>query len=259
MDWSTRRKIFYGGIMAVFLLFVFILIFNTYFNKKPTCFDGKQNGEETGVDCGGSCQKICTFQVDQVSVLWRRAFKVASGRYNAIAYLENKNINALVQRVNYRFRFADKDNVFIASREGTAYIPPTGKFAIFEPAVGVGGSDIVYTTFEFIQVPIWQQAPEDKLKEIRINTSEYLLEDQNTTPRLTAKIKNNSLFKIPNISVVAILYDDLGNAIDSSRTFVDMLDREEEEVLIFTWQERFKENVSNIEIIPIYNILQVSI
>ncbi len=258
MDWSTRRKIFYLGMLAFFVVFLLFIVFQTFFNEKPTCSDGKQNGEESGVDCGGSCQQICSFQADEVSVFWSRAFEVVPGRYNAVAYLENKNINSLVQRVNYRFRFADANNVYIASREGTAYIPPTGKFAIFEPAIGTGTSVPVYTSFEFTQAPAWQQARADILNQIKIITSEYVFENS-TYPKLTAKIKNNSLLEIPNINVIVILYDRDGVAINSSRTFVDLLEREEEENLVFTWQEVFDREVANIEIIPIYNILQVRI
>jgi hypothetical protein len=258
MDWSTRRKVFYLGMLAFFVIFVLFIVFQTFFNEKPTCFDGKQNGEEAGIDCGGSCQQICSFQADEVSVFWSRAFEVVPGRYNAVAYLENKNINSLVQRVNYRFRFADTNNVYIASREGTAYIPPTGKFAIFEPAIGTGTSVPVYTSFEFTQAPAWQQARADILSQVRIITSEYVFENS-TSPKLTAKIKNNSLLEIPNINIIVILYDKDGVAINSSRTFVDLLEREEEEDLVFTWPDSFDREVSNIEIIPIYNILQVRI
>ena len=73
--------------------------------------------------------------MDEVSVIWTRAFKVISGRYNAVAYLENHNKNAAIYRIKYKFRFSDKDNIYIGKREGETFIPSSGKFAIFEAKI----------------------------------------------------------------------------------------------------------------------------
>ena len=122
MTWALKRQIFYiGTLILFFIIFSFLIIYPNS-NKKPTCADNKQNGNEAGVDCGGSCPKACLSQVDEVSVIWTRAFKVISGRYNAVAYLENHNKNTAVNRINYRFRFADANNVYIGKREGSTYI-----------------------------------------------------------------------------------------------------------------------------------------
>ena len=127
--WAFKRQVFYLAIVIAFVGAVGFLIIYPYFNKAPTCNDGKQNGVETGVDCGGSCSISCTTQVDQISILWSRAFRVVPGRYNAVAYLENKNENAVINSIKYRFRFADKDNIYIGKREGSTYVPPSGNFS----------------------------------------------------------------------------------------------------------------------------------
>src|SRR3989344_7111281 len=106
MTWAFKRQIFYILVFIVFVGVFGFLIFSPNLNKAPSCIDNKQNGNETGIDCGGSCAKACLTQVDQVSVLWARAFKVVSGHYNAIAYLENHNKNTAINKINYRFRFA---------------------------------------------------------------------------------------------------------------------------------------------------------
>ena len=60
-------------------------------NQAPTCTDGKQNGDELGVDCGGGCVDFCSNQITMPTVLWSRAFPVTTNVYNATAYIENKN------------------------------------------------------------------------------------------------------------------------------------------------------------------------
>ena len=259
MTWGFKRQIFYVGILIVFFLVFGFLIVRPSFNKAPTCSDGKQNGSETGVDCGGSCALACLAQVDEVSVLWARAFPVVPGRYNAVAYLENHNQGVAVNKINYRFRFADKNNVYIGKREGSTYIPPSGKFAIFEPAIGIGYSIPVYTTFEFTQVPQWIKISEEKKNQLQVLISEIVLSGETTSPVLSAIIKNNSFFTIPELSVVAILYDANHNAVSTSRTFFDSLDKEESREVTFTWPEPLPVEIVTKEIIPMYNIFLVKL
>lgn len=259
MNWAFRRQLFYASIAVAIVGFFGFIIIYPYFNKVPTCMDGKQNGTETGVDCGGSCQKACTFQVDQVSILWSRAFKVVDGRYNAVAYLENHNPNTAIDKIKYKFRFADKDNVFIGKREGETFVPPGGKFVVFEPAIDVGNSIPIYTTFEFTETPVWITVPKALITQVRVSVVGIRLENETTIPKLFATIKNNSLFRIPEVSFMVILYDEFGNAINASRTYLDVLLKEETKNISFTWPLPITTKVVSKEIIPMFNIFQVKL
>jgi len=259
MTWALKRQLLFLGIFIVLLLALGYLIISPYINKTPTCTDNKQNGDETGIDCGGSCAKACIFEVDQISILWARTFQVIPGRYNAVAYLENHNKNTVIKKINYRFRFADKDNIYIGKREGETFIPTGGKFAIFEAGIGVGNSIPVYTTFEFTEMPVWTKVSEDKVKQLKVLVSDIKLENQDTSPRLSTTIKNDSLFIIPEVSVIALLYDEKGNAVSASHTYLDVLETEESENINFTWPEPILGNVIAKEIIPLYDIFLVKL
>jgi len=259
MTWAFRRQLFYLAILVAFVLVFGFLIIYPHLNKAPTCTDNKQNGDETGIDCGGTCPKVCIFQVDKISIIWSRAFKVVPGRYNAVAYLENHNENTAINKIKYRFRFADKDNIYIGKREGETYVPPSGKFAVFEPAIDVGNSIPVYTTFEFTETPVWIQVSEEKINQLKIFVSDIRLENEDTSPRLSATVKNNSLFQIPEVNIIAFLYDEKGNAVSASRTYLDVLQGEENREITFTWPEAFSEKVIAKEIIPIFNIFFVKL
>ncbi len=259
MTWAFKRQIFYLAILVVFFSVFGFLIVRPYFNKAPTCNDRKQNGNEAGVDCGGSCLFACPSQVEDISVLWARSFRVVSGRYNAVAYLVNHNKNVAAQKINYRFRFADSENLYVGKREGSAFIPPSGNFAIFEPGIDVGYSTPVYTTFEFTQIPKWVQVGEEKLDQLKVSTSNIVLADERTSPVLSATIQNNSFFIIPEMDVVAILYDTNNNAVSASRTFVENLRAEEKRNISFTWPEPLPGEVVTKEIIPMFNIFSVKL
>ena len=259
MTWAFKRQISYLAILVAFFSVFGFLIIQPYLNQASTCSDHEQNGDEAGVDCGGACLLVCLSQVEDVSVLWARSFRVVPGRYNAVAYLVNHNKNAIVQKINYRFRFADANNLYIGKREGSSFIPPSGNFAIFEPGIDVGYSIPVYTSFEFTQVPQWIQVPQEKLDQLKISVSNIILAEEKTNPVLSATVKNNSFFIIPEMDIVAILYDAGGNALSASRTFVENLRAEEGREVNFTWPEPLSGQVVAQEIIPSFNIFSVKL
>lgn len=259
ITWALKRQIFYVVVLVSFFSFFGFLIIYPKINKPPSCFDNKQNGNETGIDCGGSCLSACIEQVDTVSVLWARAFKVVPGRYNAVAYLVNHNKNLAVKKINYKFRFADSNNIYIGKREGVAFIPPGGNFAIFEPGIDIGNSIPVYVSFEFTQKPQWLQLSPEKINQLKILVSNIKLADETSSPKLFATVKNNSLFTIFNIDFVTVLYDKNRNAISASRTYLNQLNPFQDADINFTWPEPLPGVVVVKEIIPMYNIFDVKI
>ena len=259
MTWALKRQIFYVVVLLLFLGVSGFLIIYPSLNKPPTCSDGIQNGNETGVDCGGSCPLACTAQVDSIFILWSRVFKVVPGRYNAVAYLENHNQNNVINKINYRFRFADTNNIYIGKREGATFVPPGGKFVVFEPAIDIGNSIPVYTSFEFTETPQWIVVPKEKINQLKVAVSNIQLQNEDTNPALSATIQNNSLFIIPAINVMTILYDASGNAVSASRSYLDVLKGGQKAEVNFTWPEPFSAKIIATEIIPMYNIFLVKI
>ena len=254
MTWAFKRQILDAIILILFIAGFAFLILYPKLNQAPTCSDFKQNGAETGVDCGGDCPRACFSVQDELSVVWARAFRVIPGRYNAVAYITNHNKNSAVRKINYRFRFGDENNIYIGKREGSTFIPPGGNFAIFEPGIGVGNSIPVYTTFEFTEAPMWLQVPPEKLSQLKVLVSDIRLTDETTAPRLTAVVQNTSLFTVKNLGVVAILYGTSGNALSVSRTILDELKPLQSKNIYFTWPEPLSAPVVAKEIIPVFDI-----
>jgi hypothetical protein len=259
MTWALKRQFLYIVILILFITaFAFLIIYPS-FNKAPTCFDYKQNGQESGVDCGGLCQRACLAQTDDISVIWARAFKVIPGRYNAVAYITNHNKNSAIQKINYRFRFGDANNIYIGKREGTTFVPPGGNFAVFEPGIDIGNSIPVYVTFEFTEAPVWLQVPSEKIEQLKVLVSNIELSDEATSPRLKATVRNNSLYTIPKVNVIAILHDASGNAVAASQTLVSSLSPLQNTAINFTWPEPFPGKVVETELIPMFDIFSVKL
>src|SRR3989344_7202851 len=94
MSWAARRRfiilLIIGAVVVAFLTTVGIATFY----DAPSCTDSKQNQDETGIDCGGSCSRICTAEAQPPTVLFTKAIQNGEGRVDVIAEIENKNADA---------------------------------------------------------------------------------------------------------------------------------------------------------------------
>lgn len=238
--WASKRKLRYVLALCSVLFVISFLLFYAVYHTPPTCLDGKKNGDERGVDCGGNCPILCSADVLSPLILWERAFKVTKEVYNLVAYVENPNLFATVTRAPYLFRIYDTDNILIAERTGGTFIPPKKKFAIFEPGIVVGERVPTRVTFEFTGNLTWEKAvPNENPLSVRSS----VLSREKEKPRIDADLVNNSLQAISNIEAVAIVFDGEGVAIGASRTFVDYLPKGESASLIYTWPEPFETGV----------------
>ncbi|HLP43710.1 MAG TPA: vWA domain-containing protein [Candidatus Nanoarchaeia archaeon] len=234
--WSFRRKLIYLSLTIIVLLVIVIIPTIFLIHEEPTCSDAKQNGDETGVDCGGSCELLCSFEAVNPTVLWSRAFRVTEDVYSAVAYIENQNSNSETW-APYTFRLYDAANSLIGSREGRTYIQKNKVIAVFEPNINTEGKIPARVSFEFSGKLEWQRNF-DVVPNLAITQKD--LTGENTKPRIDATIENKSLETAENIELVAIVYDNKENAIAASRTFVDSLSKDQAIHVAFTWPQPFK-------------------
>lgn len=247
--WAIQRKIIYLGIALVLFLILVILPVVYFLYQAPTCFDGKKNGRETGVDCGGECQLLCSFEGIAPIVLWSRAFKVTDGVYSVVAYIQNPNINSETS-ASYVFKLYDANNALIATKENIAFIPKNKILAVFEPNIGTQSKIPARVTFEFTEKLMWQKT--SRLPANLVVTQKSI-SGETDRPRVDAVVENQSAETIGRIETVAIVYDDNQNAIAASRTFIDKMDGNESVNIVFTWLLPFateKTRPSVVEIFP---------
>lgn len=258
LNWSSKKQISYFLVfLAIFTIGVFILIF-PYINKPPTCFDGKQNGDETGVDCGGDCARVCTNEAYGLVVSWSRAFSVSGGTYNLAAFVENQNTEAGIYNINYEFNVYDDDNVFIGRVSGSSFITPNTRNLIFEPSFDAGNRVPARVDFRFTNFPNWLRVDRSQRNAMSLDVQDIVFSNTFSYPRLEASVINNTLMDIRDIEVYAILYDSQDNVINTSKTFIQNLIKNSREKVYFTWPIPFKEQPSRIEILPQVNIFEIN-
>ena len=231
LSWSGKRQLLYTAVGAVLTLGFLVGLWVAVFSKPSTCFDGTQNAGERGVDCGGACALICSADASAPVVLWYRAFEVAPGFYNAVAYIENKNVGAGARRVKYSFRLFDERNILVVERTGSTDIPPVSVVPIIESAISVGNRTVASTQFAFADETItWT-------KNTRVLPAVYIRQ-QNLArdgSRLSATLVNDSIEDVRGLTVTAVLFDASGVARAASKSTLPLLYRRSSQEVVFTW------------------------
>ena len=249
--WSVKRK--RRILITIGILFVMLVTLNVIRaenSKQPTCFDGLQNGQETGIDCGGTCSKVCLDEINNLVVWWERPFKVAHGVYNTVAYVENQNLYSGIQKIYYEFRLYDKDNILVSQPvQGSTFIEANKRSAIFESGITTGDNEAYTVFFHINSVQDWDRVSQEYSYNL-FKITEPTLTNQTTAPKLSATVRNESFINFEEVPVVAILYNQKGNAIAASQTFIDILEQGTEQKVFYSWPEPFGDVVSRIEIIP---------
>ena len=247
-SWSQRRKFLYSGtILIIIILLVGIPVF-FFFHTTPTCSDGIKNGDETGVDCGGSCKKLCLDSFLAPQVAWTRIETVSPNMYHIATYIVNPNPTAVALDVPYHVVVYDAQGSEITEYADTVTLPPQRNTLAFNASVSTGKRVPAKALFEFTAPPQWQSAS-DPLAGLSVTNKKYTEGDSGTS--LSVTLTNSSIYTIPTTDVYAILYDKDGNALGFSKTVIDSVSGHSSVIAPFTWPTSFHGQVISIEVLPV--------
>lgn len=243
--WAFWRRVQYGAGVGAFFLVIFALIYASYIHTPASCFDGRQNGNERGVDCGGACARVCAFDTAEPSVLWSRAFRVTDGLYNAVAYIENTNLTFGTPELGYTFTLYDEGGSVITERSGTTVLLPDSINPIFEGRIAVGNKIPTRTFIELAPIDEWQEVDAGR-DQFTVRDRELIRAD--SEPRLDTTLFNTSLEDERDLEIVATIFDARGNALTASRSIVPLFEGREERNVVFTWPEPIAKTVRSCEV-----------
>ena len=249
-QWSRNRKRIVLGIVTLAVLILVGLPAFFLFYRAPTCFDGKMNGDERGVDCGGSCQLLCSSE--SVPLLLQgdpRVLTLSTNTYQVVALVKNSNNDAEIYNAGYTIKVYEATGaVPVLTIEGETYVPKGATFAIFEgPLVLEEGKIPQRATLEWKDDSIVWKKNDTEVPELVVRNQVYSRLDE--SPRLEAIVENQGLQNISNIDLVAVISDAQGNVFAASKTFVDSLAPGERSSVVFTWPRPFGHEIADTDII----------
>ncbi len=247
-SWSKRRKTLYATVITIIVVGAVIVPAFLIFYKAPTCSDGIKNGNEQGVDCGGSCQRLCQSSFLAPSLAWTRFEEVAPSLYNLAAYIVNPNTEAEAHSVPYHIALYDDRGVIITDTNDVVTLPPHRNTIAFQGAINAGKRIPTKALFEFTSAPNWYKH-KDQLAAIVVGEKKYIEDESGSS--LTVNLKNTSVYSLVNISVYAVLYGKDGNALGFSKTVLDEIPPQGSVIAPFTWPIDRHGSVISIEVLPV--------
>jgi Mg-chelatase subunit ChlD len=241
--WAFWRRVQYGAAFLTIVALATFGIYKTYFYTPGNCFDNTMNNDEVGVDCGGSCVRICAATVTAPTVVWTKSFEIVKGQYNALAYIENQNKIAATPALAYTFEFWNGTEK-IGEKSGTTVLPPSSVYPIFEGRLYFE-KEVTNTTLTLQPVELWVPAT---LGREQFKTTNLDLLAIDSDPRLSVTLENTALTKANGIEVVATLFNTVGEPITASQTFIDSFDGRSSKNIVFTWPQPLSKTIRSCEI-----------
>lgn len=243
LSWAQQRKLFFVSGVVLFCVVVFGGYGLISLYKAPNCGNNERDGNERGVDCGGSCLRVCRADVQAPVVNFVRTLNVEDGVWGAVASLENRSAGVGARNVPYVFKLYDAENLLLYERHGTAFIPPRKVFAIFEGQMKTGNRTPTRATFAFTSEPVFVRMTEPALT---LSTKGFTTGE--TGSFLQVVMRNPSRTAVEGIEATVLLYGTDGNVLAASATSVKKLNEEGSIPLTFTWPRQL-EDPARIEVL----------
>lgn len=246
MTWGQRRQFMYVSVILILLAVVIgIPTYNSHFNKVPTCFDNIQNQNEESIDCGGVCKKLCEFESLEPHKIFERFFNIGGGDNFAVALVENLNKDAYAFNASYLFKIYDKDNILLEERYGKTFIP-TGKiFALSEHTLYTGEREPAKVTFEFIGPINWQRG---NLQPPLFKVLEIAPDYEKEKPEVRISFQNEEVYRVDDVTIVAILSDEQGNVIAASQTIFESIPGQAKNEAVFVWPKPIETKPAKVDV-----------
>ncbi len=248
MTWASRRRLIISGLLIAVLAFLLGLFYFTTIRTAPSCLDQKQNQDEEGVDCGGSCLYVCTESQAQPSVRFVRTVSPIEGRTDVIAYVDNPNPGVAANDLPITIELYSPTNTVVAKKTGTVDLPPAATVPVFIPNF-FSGYETVARAFITFDTPyhLWYRYRDSRVipevKDVRV--------EEGREPRVFARVMNPSPTALKEVPFVVTIFDREGNAIAASRTIAPSIPARGTTDIVFTWPSTFQGLVSRVEVLPV--------
>ena len=154
-------------------------------------------------------------------------------------------------RLPYRVRLYDSNNILVALKEGRTFVNPREKFLLYEPDIATlervpTRAAIEFTSKDFFRI-------ERERPQLLVTRKDF----QNApNGQVRAVVKNQSLFAVKDIFVSAVLYDKDENALGVSVSKISEIPGEGEREVIFTWRQPFDPEPASIEVLARTNLTE---
>ncbi len=204
----------YRLIKQLVYIFIYCVIFflagwGAYklFINRPTCFDAKQNQNETGIDCGGPCPSCEIFGVPDPEVLWKKLLPATTKFSNLVIAMQNKTVRYGAENIDYRVKLIGADGRLIHEITNKIFILPSQIKYLIIPNIPILAKDAADIQFNI-----------EKIKWRTINVDNWLLSTRDVKARFSmgsdlgyitieGKVINRGAVMLDSVAVRCLLFD----------------------------------------------------
>ena len=247
--WEFKRKLLYALSTIIIICGVTVFFMRGILFPDPTCFDGKHNGFEAGIDCSGECNRMCQQDVTPLSIVWAKAVKSGNEMYDLVALITNSNFNNASREIGYSFDVYDADGVIIKTIAGKTTAPLDGKFPVIIQGVKLT-SPPVTTVATLSDTTHYKVNESPTSPTIKVLTRRY---EAGTIPRVYVTVANTKRIDIRNLPVRVLLFDNDDNVYAVGQTVIPELLKEGIKEIIITWNGPLPLSPTRIGVYPIFN------
>ncbi|MEK7608015.1 MAG: hypothetical protein AAB495_00310 [Patescibacteria group bacterium] len=219
------KQVVYGGLYLAVLAAMAGALYFLKLKPSPSCFDGKRNGNELGVDCEGSCAKVCTppdiRMPELVGPIRTITIPGSSGTASGVTVvqrIQNANTDFGVSKLPYRVAIFNRDRTASATVEGSASLYGGDVFQLVVPNIKPSGIG-PFTAEVYLGTPTWTKSKDFVRPEVRVRDAKTTNETNLTVVR--GIVVNQDIVSFPSLTISALFYDESEVLAGASRTILD--------------------------------------
>src|SRR3989344_1208469 len=209
----TFKRIFIG---AIYLVIFGAIIGGTYWYKtKPTCFDGRQNGQEEGVDCGTlACGKACSVAIKEIKIQTAEFVTAKDGISEAVMEIYNPNVGQAIADGAHTLIFEDFSGNETKRFEGNKFyiFPGQTKLIVRGNIPGIPAGSKMRIELESIN---WRETGDLPNAAFAVRQEALLPGIQSS---YEAVVSNNSDYDFKKVDVAVVVRDSSGNLVTAVTT-----------------------------------------
>lgn len=248
---SRRKKQSVVVSVYLFLFTLLSVLFYYAFIKAPeTCFDGKKNQNEQGIDCGGVCG-ACVEIVTGEDIQFKETSFVRGGenRYDVLAKIYNPNGEAGASSFIYVASLKDSAGNILVSHSGTGYILPfETKYILdlnLETTATPATALVTIRDVQWARFSGYQEKPDVSITQKHYN----VVSSGAGFGEATGLLTNNSPYDFRAILVQVILRDGEGKPLALNSTVMNTVRSNENRDFRLVWPTAFPGSVENVEMV----------
>lgn len=220
MSRSNVKQIIYG---AGYLVVLGFIVFGIYwFGAKPaaSCFDNRQNGDELGIDCGGTCIPCAIKSLVPLQTSWSPKYFISGDKVIVAVEIKNPNLNHGADYFDYEISLLDAKGNIIKKVPGNSYIYAGEIKHIVEilPVSAQEENELTAASVTFSNAD-WKS--KDEFVKPEIQPRSLAGELNQIPPTISGIAANASAFSLSKATIFGFIYNSYGIVSSASKTEIE--------------------------------------